>query len=116
MLGSVLIAAAGKQLDHEMLSRWLCHIPHTDCTSLPLLCNSSQQCPCALQYFEGKATLEQLAKSWIVSYIGNFIGCSIIVSMISGAAIFPEGAAGPLKLAGGKVALTFKQVCLPLIG
>ena len=65
---------------------------------------------CAVQYFEGKATIEQLAKSWIVSYIGNFIGASIIVAMISGAAIFPEAAAGPLKLAAAKCSLTFKQV------
>lgn len=69
----------------------------------------------ATAYFEGQATLKQLAKSWIVSYIGNFIGCSIIVAMISGAAIFPESAAGPLKLAGGKVSLTFKQAFLRAI-
>ncbi|KAI8466270.1 MAG: Formate/nitrite transporter-domain-containing protein [Monoraphidium minutum] len=55
---------------------------------------------------EGKATLKQLAKSWTLSYAGNFIGAALFVGAMSASGLLATAAA-PAATAVAKTSLTF---------
>lgn len=57
---------------------------------------------------EGKVTVGQLAKSWGMSYIGNFIGSLLLVYAVFQCGLFAAGAA-PASMAVAKTSLTFSQ-------
>jgi len=58
---------------------------------------------------EDKASTEQLAKSWIVSYIGNFVGSVAFAYLVFlGGTLGPAGGAS-VAVAGAKTSLTFTQ-------
>ena len=63
-----------------------------------------------MQVFNGKATVNQLAQNWGISYFGNMIGTLIIITLMSLGGVFPYQASGVLKMALPKVGLTFTQV------
>jgi len=57
---------------------------------------------------EGKVDPGQLAKSWIASYAGNFVGSLLLATLVvAGGTLATSGA--PLALAAAKTSLTFKQ-------
>ncbi|CAM9957868.1 unnamed protein product [Heterosigma akashiwo] len=57
-------------------------------------------------YLEKKVTLKQLAKSWITSYLGNFVGALAMVSAVASANIISNPAA-VVGMASAKVAAPF---------
>ena len=59
---------------------------------------------------EGKATLRQLAKSWVSSYLGNIIGCALGVAMFYHSGLLPQLTVGSTALAAYKVAYPLKEV------
>ena len=40
--------------------------------------------------FEGKATMQQLLKNWVGSYLGNLIGCGIGVVLLLNCGLLPQ--------------------------
>ena len=76
-------------------------------------CHSLNALDCAAsdQVFEGKASLEQLAKNWFFSYLGNFAGSLLMVSLVVSTGLLATAAA-PLNVAVAKTSLTFAQACL----
>jgi formate/nitrite transporter len=57
---------------------------------------------------EGKASLGQLAKSWVMSYIGNALGAALVVSLLYASGLF-SAATAPLAVAAAKSSLPFGQ-------
>ena len=64
--------------------------------------------PHAVQVYEGKATLGQLAKNWLVSYAGNFLGSALVVALVAASGVMASAKA-PAAVAVAKTSLTFAQ-------
>ena len=62
-----------------------------------------------LALLEKKANLQQMAKSWFFSYIGNIVGCLLLVSAMAQTGLMAQ-AVGPGKLSVVKTSLTTSQV------
>lgn len=62
----------------------------------------------AAAFWEGKATPRQVAKSWVVSYLGNLVGCLAMVAAVAAAGIFTGGGAA-VNIAVAKTSLSFGQ-------
>jgi len=58
--------------------------------------------------YEGKATMPQLIKSYLVSYLANFAGSLLLVFMVAQTGLFGPTSA-PVGLAMAKTSLTFSQ-------
>ena len=63
----------------------------------------------AVQAYEGKATPGQLAKNWLVSYAGNFLGSALVVALVAASGVMASAKA-PAAVAVAKTSLTFTQV------
>ena len=64
---------------------------------------------------EKKATLKQLAKSWICSYTGNAIGCAIGVWLFLNTGLTPQFENGAKAFAVAKVAYPLKETMLKAV-
>ncbi|CAL8463113.1 g2647 [Coccomyxa elongata] len=58
--------------------------------------------------FEGKASLKQLAKNWFFSYLGNFAGSLLMVTLVVSTGLLATASA-PLNVAVAKTSFTFAQ-------
>ncbi len=67
-----------------------------------------------LAMLEKKANFQQLVKSWVFSYLGNVVGCLLLVTAVTQTGLLAE-AAGPGKLSVVKTSLTTGQVSLRTI-
>ena len=63
----------------------------------------------AVQWFEKKASLEQVIRNWVVSYVGNFVGSLVLVKLVAVAGVLATHPA-PHATAYAKTSLTFAQV------
>ena len=61
-----------------------------------------------MQLLEGKATVKQLLRNWIVSFTGNFVGSVALVALVSASGMMAMP--GPSNMAAAKTSLTFVQV------
>lgn len=60
--------------------------------------------------YEGKATMKQLAKSWVASYLGNIIGCGLGVVLLLNTGLNAQLANGINAISAAKVAYPLKEV------
>lgn len=67
-----------------------------------------------MQWMERRATTLQVAKNWILSYLGNFAGALLLVKMVSMTGLL-VAAPAPLKFAAIKTSLSFTEVGLSTI-
>ncbi|KAK9840646.1 hypothetical protein WJX81_006750 [Elliptochloris bilobata] len=58
--------------------------------------------------YEGRATPAQLAKNWLVSYAGNFLGSALVVALVAASGVMATAKA-PAAVAVAKTSLTFAQ-------
>ena len=65
----------------------------------------------ALAILEKKASVQQLLKSWFFSYIGNILGCLLLVTAVQQTGLLAQAAA-PGKMSVVKTSLTTAQVGL----
>ena len=63
----------------------------------------------SMQVSEEKATMGQLAKNWVCSYLGNFVGSLLMVYLVACTGLLATAPA-PLNIAVAKTSLTFGQV------
>ena len=66
------------------------------------------------QVFEGKASLKQLAKNWVFSYAGNFVGSLLMVYLVVATGLLASVPA-PLNIAVAKTSLSFPQAWAPAL-
>ena len=64
-----------------------------------------------LAILEKKASVQQLLKSWFFSYIGNVLGCLLLVTAVQQTGLLAQAAA-PGKMSVVKTSLTTAQVGL----
>ena len=67
-----------------------------------------------MQVSEEKATMGQLTKNWVCSYLGNFVGSLLMVYLVACTGLLATAPA-PLNIAVAKTSLTFGQVGFPLL-
>ena len=58
-------------------------------------------------FFEGKVTRQQLARSWVFSYAGNLLGCSLLALLCNYAGVFSQAAGTFTAVADAKASLPF---------
>lgn len=64
----------------------------------------------AAAYWEGKASSRQVLRNWIISYIGNLLGCLAMVAVVQAAGIFAvSGGNAAMNIAVAKTSLSFGQ-------
>jgi formate/nitrite transporter len=71
-------------------------------------------CSCAAAFYEGRISLAQLLRIWIVSFAANLVGSIALVALVSAAGV-PPPAASTSALAVKKASLPFKQAFLRAI-
>lgn len=62
-----------------------------------------------LALLEKRASLGQVLKSWMFSYLGNVVGCLLLVSAVAQTGLLAD-LAGPTKVAVMKTSLSTSQV------
>lgn len=75
-------------------------------TDSPLYTGMTALIPAAV--FEKKADIGGLLKTWTASFVGNLVGCALVLGLCSVAGMPPTPA--PAKVAAAKTSLPFMQV------